>query len=45
VFTDENLHTTYRIGALRGEREGIGYLLPWQRMDQTDAGTVHRSQR
>jgi len=43
VFTDENLHTTYRVGVLRGQRDGIRYLLPWQRTDQIEAETVHRS--
>ncbi len=35
VLTDENLHATYRVRALRGERDGDGYLLPWTRTDQT----------
>lgn len=43
VLTDQNLHATYRVRALRGERDGADYLLPWQRTDQTDAGTEQRS--
>jgi iron complex transport system ATP-binding protein len=43
VLTDENLHTTYRVGVLRGEHGGIGYLLPWQRMDHAEVETMHRS--
>ena len=39
VLTDENLHTTYRVRALRGECEGTGYVLPWQRTDQTGIET------
>ena len=43
VLTDQNLRTTYRVSALRGERDGAGYLLPWQRTDQAGAETPHRS--
>ena len=43
VLTDQNLHATYRVRALRGEREGDAYLLPWQRTDQGGAETPHRS--
>lgn len=43
VLTDENLHATYRVSALRGERDGTAYLLPWQRTDHTDAETAHKS--
>ncbi len=44
VLTDDNLHATYRVRALRGD----GYLLPWQRTDQIEAErraaeAVHRS--
>ncbi len=43
VLTDENLRATYRVHALRGELGGAWYLLPWQRTDQADAETAHRS--
>ncbi|HYM48734.1 MAG TPA: ABC transporter ATP-binding protein [Burkholderiaceae bacterium] len=43
VLTDENLHATYRVSALRGERDGTAYLLPWQRTDHADAETAHKS--
>jgi len=33
VLTDENLHTTYRVNAVRGEHAGAKYLLPWWRAD------------
>lgn len=32
VLTDENLQTTYRVRAVRGERNGSEYILPWQRL-------------
>lgn len=32
VLTNENLHTTYRVSAVRGERSGSEYVLPWQRL-------------
>ncbi|HVE88696.1 MAG TPA: ABC transporter ATP-binding protein [Burkholderiaceae bacterium] len=32
VLTDEHLHATYRVRALRGERSGSQYVLPWQRL-------------
>jgi iron complex transport system ATP-binding protein len=35
VLTDQNLHKTYRVRALRGECDGTRYVLPWQRTDQT----------
>ena len=31
VLTDEHLHATYRVQALKGERGGSQYILPWQR--------------
>jgi iron complex transport system ATP-binding protein len=40
VLTDQNLHTTYRVRALRGECEGTGYVLPWQRTDKTGIRTL-----
>ncbi len=33
VLTDQNLHATYRVRALRGEHEASHYVLPWQRLD------------
>ena len=33
VLTDENLLTTYRVNAVRGEHAGAQYLLPWWRAD------------
>ncbi len=30
VLTDQNLHATYRVTALRGEHDGASYLLPWR---------------
>lgn len=32
VLTDEHLHATYRVRAVRGERGGSQYILPWQRL-------------
>ncbi|MDQ3187356.1 MAG: ABC transporter ATP-binding protein [Pseudomonadota bacterium] len=32
VLTDENLHTTYRVRAVRGEQSGREFVLPWQRL-------------
>ncbi len=32
VLTDAHLHATYRVRALRGERGGSQYVLPWQRL-------------
>jgi len=43
VLTDQNLRTTYRVSALRGESDGAKYLLPWQRTDKTDTATGHKS--
>lgn len=42
VLTDQNLHTTYRVRALRGEREGTTYVLPWQRADQNGPEAARR---
>ena len=33
VLTDQNLHATYRVRALRGEQGESQYVLPWQRLD------------
>jgi iron complex transport system ATP-binding protein len=33
VLTDQNLHATYRVRALRGEHGDSQYVLPWQRLD------------
>ena len=33
VLTDENLHATYRVRALRGEHDASHYVLPWERLD------------
>lgn len=33
VLTDENLHATYRVSALRGAHGASQYVLPWQRLD------------
>ncbi|MEO8186575.1 MAG: ABC transporter ATP-binding protein [Burkholderiaceae bacterium] len=33
VLTDQNLHATYRVRALRGEQGDSQYVLPWQRLD------------
>ena len=33
VLTDQNLHATYRVRALRGEHGAAHYVLPWQRLD------------
>ena len=33
VLTDENLHATYRVRALRGEHDALHYVLPWERLD------------
>ncbi|MGH6609442.1 MAG: ABC transporter ATP-binding protein [Burkholderiaceae bacterium] len=33
VLTDEHLHSTYRVSAARGERDGTPYVLPWRRAD------------
>ena len=32
VLSDENLHATYRVRALRGAHDGTTYVLPWRRM-------------
>ena len=32
VLTDQHLHATYRVRAVRGERSGLQYVLPWQRL-------------
>lgn len=34
VLTDENLHATYRVRALRGQDGTVGYLVPWQRLTE-----------
>jgi len=33
VLTDQNLHATYRVSALRGTHGASHYVLPWQRLD------------
>jgi len=42
VLTDENLRTTYGVTALRGERDGAAYLVPWNCVNQA-AGAIQRS--
>ena len=32
VLTDDHLHATYRVRALRGAQDGAAYVLPWLRM-------------
>ena len=32
VLTDDHLHATYRVRALRGVEDGAAYVLPWLRM-------------
>lgn len=43
VLSDENLNATYRVSALRGELDGVAYLLPWQRADHAGAVDTHKS--
>lgn len=43
VLSDRNLQATYRVSALRGECEGVGYLVPWQRADHAGAVARHDS--
>jgi iron complex transport system ATP-binding protein len=33
VLTDQHLHATYRVSALRGAHGASHYVLPWQRLD------------
>jgi iron complex transport system ATP-binding protein len=32
VLTDDHLHGAYAVEVERGERDGVGYVLPWSRI-------------
>lgn len=39
VLTDQNLHATYRVSAVRGRENGSVYLVPWRRADDRKMGS------
>jgi len=39
VLTDDNLRRAYAVEVQRGQRDGVGYVLPWSRIEPPGQGS------